>query len=66
MHILILIFLYILNVLLNRWIFFRIGDKDKSNLENPVAKFLCFLPIIGTILLTVIWLVDSDFFKPNK
>lgn len=66
MHILIILALYILNLLLNRWIFFRIGDTDKSNLESPVAKFICFIPILGTAILIVLWIVEGDFFKPKK
>ncbi|PCI28142.1 hypothetical protein COB55_04500 [Candidatus Wolfebacteria bacterium] len=66
--ILIIITSYILNLFLNRWIFFRLGDIDEVNLKNPFGKLLCFLSLLGTIGLVILWIIESDsgFFEPKK
>lgn len=61
---------YVANLYLNRWIFFRLGDLNKSNLNNEAAKFFCFLSLYGTLLLWLIYVTEckwiKTFFTPKK
>lgn len=55
---------YILNVLINRWIYFQVSKNDRC--KNEIGIFFCFLSIIGTLLLIVIYLIEdpTEFFTP--
>jgi len=64
-NIIIIIVIYILNVFLNRRIYFKLQKIDPDFYPNPPAVFACFLSIIGTFALLCIVLMNSkiDFFK---
>jgi len=61
----IIILAYVLNVFLNRYIYFQLQKKDSNYYPNPMAVTACFLSVIGTISLLAILLghIESDFFK---
>jgi len=61
----IIIIAYILNVFLNRWLYFRLQKIDSDYYPNPPAVLACFLSLVGTFALSVILLSNSklDFFK---
>lgn len=68
----IILIAYILNLYFNRWLFFRIGDLDERNLSNPIGKFFCFLSLLGSMILMLIYLLEAKwewydkFFTPKK
>jgi len=55
---------YILNILINRWIYFQASKNDRY--KNEIGIFFCFLSIIGTLLLVIIYLIEdpTEFFTP--
>jgi len=67
----IIICVYILNIFLNRWIWFQIIKKDKSMYPNSPAVVACFLSLLGTIVLLIVWIGFmkfkrfNDFFTPK-
>lgn len=59
-YIIIGIILYILNLLLNRWIYFKLIELDEDFYPNPPAVFFCFWSLLGTIPLLVILIAESN------
>jgi len=62
---LIIIVCYVLNLLFNRWLCFRIIEKDKDMYPNPPLTSMCFLSLFGTLILIIVYFVSSDFFTPK-
>lgn len=56
---------YILNIFLNRWLYFKMIESDNDFCNNPIAIMSCFLSLFGTIILGLIVLNESDFFTPK-
>lgn len=47
---------YILNVVINRYISIAIQKSDEDSVTGLLA-FYCFLPICGTFILGILWLI---------
>lgn len=56
---------YTLNIFFNRWLYFKMIEKDEDFYGNPFAILSCFMSLFGTIILTVILMIESDFFTPK-
>ena len=75
MNYLIPIGLYILSVYVNRWLYHRMVMLDENFYPNPMAMFMIFVPIFGTIVLSIIVIVETltniddtknNWFKPKN
>lgn len=67
------VIVYVLNFFLNRWIFFKLQDVEDTGFVNPVGIAFCFTSLIGTIILTILWVTSAaekgigpNFFKAKK
>ena len=61
----IIIVLYIINLFLNRWLFFKAVEQD-SDSYNELLKFFCFISFVGTVILIIDILINSSFMRPPK
>ena len=57
--------IYTIVFFINRWLYFQLQKIDEDFYPNPFAVLSCFLFFFGTIVLTIIILLNnkSSFFK---
>jgi len=63
MIILIIILVYIANVYLNRYIYFKIVKIDEDFYPDRPAFIMIFLSLFGTIVLGIVYLNESKIFN---
>lgn len=58
MTVLLWVVAYIIVTLINRKIYINLQKLDKYYYPNPIAVFTCFLFLFGTIILSVIYIME--------
>jgi hypothetical protein len=64
--ILICILGYVLNLFINRWLYFQLQKKDDDWYPNPPLQFLCLVSLLGTFFLIVFIILETDLLKYKK
>jgi NADH:ubiquinone oxidoreductase subunit 6 (subunit J) len=60
--------IYTIVFFINRLLYFKIQEVDEDMYPNPGAVFFCFLFLLGTLILILVYITSSkkDFFKFKK
>jgi len=58
MTVLLWVVAYIIVTLINRKIYINLQKLDKYYYPNPIAIFTCFLFLFGTVILSVIYIME--------
>lgn len=61
MELIIIIIAYILNLLLNRRMYFKLIELDGGYFPNPPAIVACFFSLIGTLALGIHLIVETKY-----